>query len=742
MLLHIRSFARCWPALALVGMASAQSITEDALLVPGGASAGDRLGSAVALSGDTALVGANTASPDGELQAGAAYVFVNDGTTWTEQAQLLADDRAPQDSFGIGVALAGETAIVGAFGSDSNTGAAYVFVRQGTAWTQQAKLVADDGTPDDRFGWSVSISGDTAVVGAPQASPVPGIAPGAVYVFVRAGTEWTQQAKLVPPGPVDQHLFGRSVAVSGDTLVVGAPWSRTSGGANAGSAYLFVRVGAEWTRQPKLVATDSSEGDSFGIGVALAGDTALVGAYFDSHAGGQQAGSAYVFVRGGSAWTQQAKLIASDAAAFDLFGFAVSISEDTAVVGAGYAGDSGAAYTYTRLGGAWIQQSKLLMDDSAPGGLVGSSVSVSGRTAVVGAVDSDRAGPFSGAAGVFALPSTFVLGFETEDDGMTPLVNGQHLDAEFGSLAMLSSSGPNAGLGVFDSTPGGPNDPSQDLDLLVGSGNVLILQTENYPPDENDVFPQPNDDEDGGVVSFSFVDGLEAQGLRLIDLDAGDDTTVIVLVDGAGRERTYTVPSNWTGDRMLGQPGEGVLDLTTLDPQPGFGSVATAVEDAGFDALALARMDVRFAGSGALDDLVVDSSRLLRAALAVRNGSGVNPVSLSAFSRPVLGQTWTAALDCVGQGASVAELRAHRFAAAGTLTPFGEVLVGGPLVQRARAVPTSSRAIFAWDLPYDPSLLGLEVHVQGQCWSTTATGPKLLYLHGMLSNALDLVLGL
>jgi hypothetical protein len=337
------------------------------------------------------------------------------------------------------------------------------------------------------------------------------------------------------------------------------------------------------------------------------------------------------------------------------------------------------------------------------------------------------------------------LDFETEDDLVTPLVNGQHIDAEFGSVVALSSTGPNAGLAIFDSTPGGPNDPSQDRDLLVDTGNILILQTENLPPDANDVFPRPNDDEDGGTIVFECVTALEPQSLRLIDLDAGDGATQVELRDAAGRRRTYTVPSNWTGDRALSQPGQGVLDLTTLAPQPGFGSTASAVEDPGFAPAEVVRIEVRLDGSGGLDDLSVCLASARRASARIRNGTGVNPTILSATSMPVLGTSWEACLDCpslTGAVSGLALLEVRRAGAAGRFSPFGEVLIGGAVVYRTSRAYTATPSSFTCPIPYDLSLCGLELHVQALCIGTSSpSGPKLRAASGLLSNAVDLVLG-
>ncbi len=257
---------------------------------------------------------------DAGSESGSAYVFVRSGTTWSQQAKLTAFDAAAIDQFGYSVAISGDTAIVGAYGDDdagSASGSAYVFVRSGTTWSQQAKLTALDAAASDQFGYSVAISGDTAIVGA-YLDDDAGSASGSAYVFVRSGTTWSQQAKLTASDGAASDLFGYSVAISGDTAIVGA-YGDDDAGSDSGSAYVFVRSGTTWSQQAKLTALDAAAVDCFGYSVAISGDTAIVGAYLDDDAG-SASGSAYVFVRSGTTWSQQAKLTASDGAASDQFG--------------------------------------------------------------------------------------------------------------------------------------------------------------------------------------------------------------------------------------------------------------------------------------------------------------------------------------------------------------------------------------------------------------------------------------
>ncbi|MEO8659082.1 MAG: FG-GAP repeat protein, partial [Bryobacteraceae bacterium] len=250
----------------------------------------------------------------------AAYPVTID--PWIQQAKLTASDGAANDSFGYSVALSGDTALVGAPAEATETGAAYVYLRSGTVWTEQAKLTASDRALNDRFGWSVALIGDTALVGAYQKANVT----GAAYVYVRSGTAWTEQAKLTASDSAQRDYFGDSVALSGDTALVGASGKATQ----AGAAYVYVRSGTAWTEQAKLTASDGTQFDNFGSSVALSGDTALVGAA----AKATLTGAAYVYVRSGTAWTEQTKLTAADGAPNDIFGDSVALSGDTALVGA------------------------------------------------------------------------------------------------------------------------------------------------------------------------------------------------------------------------------------------------------------------------------------------------------------------------------------------------------------------------------------------------------------------------
>ena len=315
--------------------------------------------------------------------AGAAYVFTRSGTTWTQQAYLKASNTGAGDGFGAAVAISGNTIAVSApyeasaasgvngNGNDNsatNAGAAYVFTRSGTTWSQQAYLKASNPGIDDVFGRSIGISGDTAVVGAIfEDSAATGIngnqadnsanGAGAAYVFARSGTTWSQQAYLKGSNTGAIDTFGASVAVSGNTIIAGAPGEDSDAtGVNgnqaseavsaSGAAYVYTRSGTAWTQQAYLKASHPRQDDVFGTAVAIDGNTAAVGAKLqDGHyvpAGDEdptdtstvESGAVYPFARTGTTWAQTSFLKARGAGADDRLGSVVAVSADTIVAGA------------------------------------------------------------------------------------------------------------------------------------------------------------------------------------------------------------------------------------------------------------------------------------------------------------------------------------------------------------------------------------------------------------------------
>ncbi len=287
---------------------------------------GDDFGASVAISGDYAIIGA-PGDDDSDYDAGAVYIAQRSGSTWILTSKLLPNDGDRNDDFGSAVSISGDYAIVGAHFDDDTanaSGSAYIFQRSGSAWIQQAKLTADDAVETDFFGLAVSISGEYAIIGKSYDNDL-GEHAGAAYIFKRSGSSWTQQAKLTAEDGEEKDYFGSSVAVSGNYAIIGAKFDR--------SAYIFHRLGTSWTQQSKLKVKDLSGNSYFGHSVSISGNHAIVGAHQDDYYSKDQAGSAYLFQRSGDSWVQQEKLRSDDPEEDDHFGYSVSISGGHAVIG-------------------------------------------------------------------------------------------------------------------------------------------------------------------------------------------------------------------------------------------------------------------------------------------------------------------------------------------------------------------------------------------------------------------------
>jgi hypothetical protein len=352
--------------------------------------AADAFGFSVAIDGDTALIGAAQGSAAGTGTdnggAGAVYVFKLLDTGWTEVQKLTADDGVDDDEFGYSVALQGSTAIIGAVFNNQHQGAAYVFTRTVDTWAQTQKLVADDGATDDQLGWSVALDGDTAVLGAPGTTDGGDFATGAAYVFARSGGTFSQTQKLTADDGIGADDFGFGVAVHGTTAIITA--ANALGG--QGKAYVFSSDGASWTQGPTLTADDGTGTDTFGYSVAYDGTNAVFGAPFAAAGDNLFQGVAYVFSDAGGTWAQTQKIVATEGMAFDTFGISISMSGSDVVVGAPfYNGGQGEAFLFSNAGGGdYIEQHLFTASDAVAGAGAGFgfSAAVSNGTPVFGAV--------------------------------------------------------------------------------------------------------------------------------------------------------------------------------------------------------------------------------------------------------------------------------------------------------------------------------------------------------------------
>jgi len=564
-------------------------------------------------------------------ERGARYPITIDPIA--QQAYLKASNTDAGDEFGSPVAISGDTVVIGthneassATGVNGNqndnsapySGAAYVFVRTNGAWTQQAYLKASNTGRNDFFGGSVAISGDTIVVGASaeQSNGINGNqtdnslrSAGAAYVFVRSGTIWTQQAYLKASNTGAFDLFGNSVAISGETIVVGGVGEESNAtgingnqtdnsAENAGAAYIFVRSFDAWSQQAYLKASNTGAGDGFGS-VAISGGTVVVGALLeDSSATGVNgiqsdntsldAGAAFVFVRSGNIWAQQAYLKASNTEASDVFGISVAISGDLLVVGArneasnatgingnqtdNSAGSAGAAYVFLRSGSTWTQQAYLKASNTGVGDSFASSVAISGDTVVVGApgedssatgINSDQSNNSAGNAGAAYIFSG--LGPSTLANISTRLRVGTGDNALIGGFIVTGTQPKKIIVrGIGPSLPFADRLTNPTLELRDSTG-ALLDSNDNWVDSPNKQAIIDSTIPPGNDLEAAMVATLPANNAGYTAIVRGvNNTTGIGVVEAYDLDRTVDSQLANISTRGLVQTGDNVLIAGTI----------------------------------------------------------------------------------------------------------------------------------------------------------------------------------
>jgi hypothetical protein len=369
-----------------------------------GETTSDNFGWAVDVNGSTAIIGSGA-----DRGAGAAYVFVRSGNTWSFQAKLTLPPNHRGEGFGNAAAVSGDTALVGSFNDSSSgidgLGSAYVFVRSGTVWSFQQKLVPPDGVPGGNFGTSVALDGGTAAISAPYDTGRPGITErvGSTYIYVRSGSGWIILQKLVPSdaGPGDAFGFGTAVSLVSGTLIIGAPYHDARGSANNGMAYVFTRVGPTWVQESILEAGEGGREHRFGVDVATDGTRLIIGT------AGPRPDPAYVFSRrsaphlpgGPPGFALEARLLHTTEVSGS-FATKVAIDRDLALVGATSASR---AFVFRRVGDVWTEQQELI--PAAVTSRFGSAVAVEDETLFVGAVEDRAPLEADGSVFVFVNPT-------------------------------------------------------------------------------------------------------------------------------------------------------------------------------------------------------------------------------------------------------------------------------------------------------------------------------------------------
>lgn len=509
---------------------------------------------AVSADGNTALIAGSADSAN----AGAVWVFTRSGSTWTQQAKLAGGGETGAAMFGASVALSsdGNTAVIGGEEDNTKVGAVWVFTRSGSTWTQQgAKLTAGGETGKGKFGTSVTLSsdGNTALIGGGADNG----SNGAVWAFTRSGSTWTQQGeKLTGGGEIGKGKFGASVALStdGNTALIGG----SADNINVGAAWAFTRSGSTWAQQGSKLTGSGEVGEGgFGVSVDLSSDgsTALIGAQGDN----ALSGAAWVFVRSGSTWTQQgAKLTGNGEVGTGHFGQSLSLSSDgnTALIGAyGDEKASGAVFEEKRSGTTWTQAgTKLVGSESSPSTQFGTvALSADASTAVVGG-PGDHTG--IGAAWIFenSLPIPTVLSVSPnsgpEETHTTVTITGSHL-----GQAAVVKFGSTYATGVVVNSP-----TSITATAPRGSGTVDVTVTtidSTSPTGSQDQFtyiPLPAvttvspNFGSGGGGTVTTITGTGLSGASAVRFGASNATSFTV---NGPNSITATAP-----------PGSGLVDVT------------------------------------------------------------------------------------------------------------------------------------------------------------------------------------
>ncbi|MFT5913209.1 MAG: hypothetical protein ACI9XO_004756 [Paraglaciecola sp.] len=547
-------------------ISNAQTFSEIIKATASDAAINDGFGYNILVSGDYAIVGTPNDADNG-FDSGSAYILKKDqgGTdNWGQLQKITASDGAAYDYFGVSVSVSGDYAIVAAHADDDNggeSGSAYIFKKDqgGTDnWGQVKKITASDAAAGDLFGISVSISGDYVIVGAFQDDDNGGES-GSAYIFKKdqGGTDnWGQLQKITASDAAANDKFGNSISVSGDYVIVGAFQDDDNGG-NSGSAYIFKKDQGgtdNWGQLQKITASDAAANDKFGNSISVSGDYVIVGANGDE----SSSGSAYIFKEdqgGTDNWGQLQKITASDAAANDYFGQSVSVSGDYVIVGANQDDDnssnSGSAYIFKKDQGGtdnWGQLQKITASDAAADDDFGWSVSVSGDYVIVGARYDDDNGSSSGSTYIFK--SSVVLPVELS------YFKGENTTAGNLLTWQTASEENNEGFDIQRSADG-----ENWETIYFAAGNGTTLETQNYT-----------------FTDDAPLSGVNYYRLKQVDFDGQFEYSNIVNIQTieSSNHQNINIYPNPVTDELTIENGQGTAII--------YNAVGQSVQEVNIDA--------------------------------------------------------------------------------------------------------------------------------------------------------------
>ncbi|MDA3813457.1 MAG: carboxypeptidase regulatory-like domain-containing protein, partial [Candidatus Cloacimonetes bacterium] len=395
--------------------------TETSILIASDGEAEDFFGTSMSISDDYAIIGACYDDENGE-NSGSAYIFHNNGGTWEQYQKITASDGQTNDFFAITVTISGDYAFVNSLCGINYAGKVYVFYNDAGTWSEISILIASDGEAYDFFGTSMSISDDYAIIGA-YGNDDSGSESGSAYVFYNNEGTWTETTKLTAFDGNENDRFGISVGISDDYAIIGADGSANNNGTNSGTAYIFYNNLENWEQTQQIESLDAVLGDQFGQAVSISGEYAAIGAEYKSD-NGTWSGAAYVFHDNSGIWEQDIKLTASDAGEQKHFGNSIDISSDKLIVGSN--GNiaftpyiAGSAYMFKNILGSWQEIAILEASDIANEDQFAYVVDLSDDFAFVGSPRTDTNYEDAGAVYVYELiPTTgYIAGTVTDNEG-------------------------------------------------------------------------------------------------------------------------------------------------------------------------------------------------------------------------------------------------------------------------------------------------------------------------------------
>ncbi len=449
---------------------------------------------------------------------------------WNEMQKIFASDGSFFANFGISTSMSGDFAIAGAYlGRNEDyqaTGSAYIYNYNGDNWLEHTKLLASDGTVNDHYGYSTSVDGNFAIIGAPSDCDA-GFFAGAAYIYNYDGTNWVEQIKITESNVIDEQCLGRGVAISGNFAVIGVPLDDENG-YHTGSAYIYYYNGINWIEHVKLTASDSSTVYQFGTCVSIDGNLAMVGS--------PESELVYVYFFDGLEWTEQAILTASDGADDDYFGYSISIDNNFAVIGA--YGGIGSAYVFYFNGSEWIEQAILTASDGFEDNYYGFSVSISDNYTVIGAQYDDEFGQWSGASYIYhfdGLNWTEVTKI-TASDGAEFDKFGTSVSVD-GDFIIVGSNGDD----------GNANDSGT---AYIFHNDELGLEEEVIPHSTPQLSNYPNPFNPSTTISFNLQEEGEIK-LEIYNIKGQKVKTLIAFPNGGLGTRDSVT---WNGTDENNQP--------------------------------------------------------------------------------------------------------------------------------------------------------------------------------------------